>query len=197
MPRYRDLVGQVFTRLTVVSYAGTYKHGGALWNVRCDCGSEKQVAAMHLMSGHAKSCGCLQTEVATIHGMTNTTTFRAWSSMLNRCRNPNNQAYPRYGGRGITVCERWNSFENFYADMGEQPKGLSLERRDNDQGYGPDNCCWATRIEQNNNKRTNRLVTSFGKTQTVAQWSREIGITASALRHRLNNGWTVERALNQ
>lgn len=120
------------------------------------------------------------------HGLYKSRTYRIWASMKQRCNDPDE---PRYGGRGITVCDRWQKFENFYADMGEAPEGMSIDREDNDLGYNPDNCRWATPVEQQNNMRSNRLFTHEGKTQTLAEWAREIGLAYHVLKYRLNKGW--------
>lgn len=119
--------------------------------------------------------------------------------MLTRCRNPKSTAYARYGGRGITVCERWLSYENFLADMGRRPSAQhQLEREDNEKGYGPDNCRWATRTEQANNRRSNVLVEYHGQTKTVAQWATELGFGKMSFWRRLfRHKWDKERAFTQ
>lgn len=116
--------------------------------------------------------------------------------MNRRCLNPRDRCYKNYGGRGITVCERWrNSFEAFYEDMGPRPKGASLDRTDNSKGYEPNNCRWATQAEQSRNKRTNRMITAFAKTMCLSDWAEEVGIPLGTLRYRLASGWPAERAL--
>lgn len=114
---------------------------------------------------------------------------------MSRCYNPKDIRYPNYGGRGITVCERWHTLENFLADMGKRPPGLTLDRLDNDGNYELSNCEWRTNRDQANNKRNNKLLTLHGKTQTRAQWSRKLGIAAGTIGQRLASGWSVERAL--
>lgn len=123
------------------------------------------------------------------HGKVGTTTYNVWSSMLARCRNPNCPAFPNYGGRGIDVCDAWISFKGFLADMGERPEGLTLERIDNDRGYGPDNCRWATRSEQGRNKRSTRLLTVDGQTLSMAEWSERTGLKISTIWARIAKGW--------
>lgn len=131
------------------------------------------------------------------HGKYGTPIYRTWQRMGQRCNNPNNRHYSGYGGRGITVCDRWGRFENFYEDMGDKPTPKhSLERIDNNKGYSPDNCKWATMAEQGSNRRDNRKYTYDGKTMTIAEWARELNISHAALTKRLNR-WSVGRALSE
>lgn len=131
----------------------------------------------------------------TSHGMSNTATYRSWGAMVQRCTNPKNPAYHDYGGRGITCCARWMSFENFLADMGVKPDGLTLERKDNDGHYDVGNCRWATRAEQNRNSRHCRLLTHGGETLRIGEWAKRLGISEPKLRDRLNKGWPLDKAL--
>ncbi len=125
-------------------------------------------------------------------------TYRAWLNMRYRCLSPSNKDYPSYGGRGITICERWDSYKSFLADMGECPPGLQLDRIDNEKGYSLNNCRWATRREQANNTRRNRWVTVDGRTQTIAQWARELNVPYGRIYDRLRIGADVlHRALTQ
>jgi hypothetical protein len=129
-------------------------------------------------------------------GRAKTRAYGCWRSMMKRCYDPKHEAYGRYGGAGILVCERWHRFENFLADMGEAPPGHSIDRKDNDKGYAPDNCRWATMQEQQNNRSTNVWLTLGDRTQTATQWAAELGMTVQAIRCRLNKlGWPVEKAL--
>jgi len=132
------------------------------------------------------------------HLMSKTPEFRVWQSMLTRCFNKKANAYHMYGGRGITVCKRWrHSFLNFISDIGRRPTPKhSIERKNNNGDYTPDNCCWATVLQQANNTRTNVNLSFQGRTQTIAQWSREIGIKRGTIQRRLKRGWTVEKTLN-
>ena len=156
-----DLVGQRFGRLTVIAFESMSK-SGARWNVRCDCGMKRIIRRKHL-TGHAtQSCGCFRKECARIrarehivHGMSGTLIYQLWSSMKARCTNPRDPGWRRYGGRGITVCRRWRTFDNFLADMGTKPAGKSIDRLNNDGDYEPSNCRWATPKQQANNRRTN------------------------------------------
>ena len=151
-----DLMGQVFGRLTVVEKAENIGLKTA-WLCRCECGKTKVVRTWHLTWRKVISCGCYRDQVTgarnRTHGMTGTPEYRTWYHMLDRCNKPNDPSYPNYGGRGIKVCPEWHSFDKFYADMGSRPKGLTLERVDNERGYGPDNCVWADRYQQAKNAR--------------------------------------------
>lgn len=128
-------------------------------------------------------------------GKKKTPTLQTWASMRARCTNPKKSDYQYYGGRGITVCDRWQSFENFLADMGEKPPGTSLDRIDNSGNYEPSNCRWATRAEQMRNTRQTRMLTLNGKTQCVVDWERELGFKPVTITMRLRRGWSVEKAL--
>jgi hypothetical protein len=137
-------------------------------------------------------------EATRTHGMAATPTYRSWASMLQRCTNPNNKRWARYGGRGITVCERWRKFDNFLADMGVRPEGLTIERINNDGNYEPGNCEWIPRGEQQANTRRNRLLTFNGETDYLFSWAKRLGIEPGTISTRLYSyGWTVERALSK
>lgn len=172
---------------------------------KCKCGTIKPVLSEKIFTGASKSCGCARNEALTTHGFTssakggNSREYSIWNSMKQRCLNKKNKQYPEYGGRGVSVCERWkNSFENFYSDMGERPfKGASLERINNNKGYSPDNCKWADRNTQNNNKRNNRPITINGTTKNLGQWASEFGVSHSTIIQRIKAGWDVERAIKQ
>lgn len=129
------------------------------------------------------------------HSMSRTNTYAVWRSMLSRCANPCAKDYPRYGGRGIAVCDRWRSFESFLADMGVKPDGMTLDRKDGARGYEPDNCRWATPTEQARNTRQNVLVTHSGVTASVAEWAERVGLERKTLQYRIRAGWDTARAL--
>lgn len=130
-----------------------------------------------------------------IHGKTNTSTFIIWCGMKKRCLNKNDRNYKNYGGRGITMCERWLEFQNFLEDMGERPDGKSLDRIDNNGNYCKENCKWSTRKEQNNNSRHNTYFTKDGETLSLKEWSDKLNIPYSRIIYRIMNGWTYEQAI--
>lgn len=201
-----DLTGQRFHRLVVESRAENASNGARRWNVVCSCPAKtrKSVHASSLTSGNTRSCGCLRSEVTRDRSRTHgeggkSPEYRAWQAMKNRCTNPVGENFADYGGRGITVFGGWQiSYEAFLAAVGRRPSSRhSLDRIDNEKGYEPGNVRWATAIEQANNKRSNRLVSWNGRTQTIPSWSRETGIPEWAIRYRLDHGWSVVRALSE
>jgi hypothetical protein len=169
----------------------------------CECGTRRSVRVNRLEDGTSKSCGCLAAELSAKrkrrHGYRPSgvwnTTYKSWQGMRERCLNRKNKGWPRYGGRGIAICERWNEFENFLEDMGERPAQMSLDRIDNDGNYEPANCRWATDKQQSNNTRANRILELDGTKRTLSEWAEATGLTANAIRMRLANGWPVRRAL--
>lgn len=176
MCRLKDITGKKFGSLTVIKYVGRSKGRFAVWLCRCDCGADTTVSGTQLRNGKTRSCGCSRTKYPPhlIHGMAETPTYKSWSHMIQRCTNPANKSYQKYGGRGIKVCERWFSFESFYADMGKKPKGLTIERIDNSGNYEPGNCKWATYKEQANNTRRN---VRFAVGNEILTWSQLIDKT--------------------
>lgn len=197
MPKPKiDRIGRRYGRLSVIDTI--YIRGlGTGWKCQCDCGEVTYVTGRNLDSGNTTSCGCFFREQKRTHGHTHSRIYGIWKSMMQRCRNPNSNGYWNYGGRGIEVCERWDAFENFLADMGYPPDGHTLERIDNSLGYGPHNCRWATYKEQLNNRRNNHMVEAFGKRQTMTQWAEEYGFSVTTLKNRIYRaGMTPEEALS-
>lgn len=190
-----DLTGMRFGRLVVVKQAPHLSPKNVRWECKCDCGNTTVAQSGALRGGRNNSCGCLQRERATKHGLEGSLTYTVWAQMKARCLNPKHKSYKDYGGRGITVCERWMSFDNFYADMGDKPDGMSLDRKDNSLGYFKDNCRWANDSEQSNNRRTNRILEFDGQRKSVTEWARIFNISPISIRSRLSLNWDVRRAL--
>lgn len=154
MGKKKQLAGKKYGRLTVVCDDGRDRFGHAFWKCICDCGNEITVVGYSLESGNTKSCGCLNIERNTTHGMSKSLEYQAWEGMIQRCTNPNSSRYNYYGGRGIYICKRWRDFKNFFADMGKKPdKCHSIERRNNNKGYSSENCYWADQVTQMRNTR--------------------------------------------
>lgn len=198
----KNLSGLRFGRLTVIEERGrkVFPCGEekVAWLCKCDCGSTVVVLGSSLTTGNTASCGCLSTEILIAknktHGLSKSRTYRIWQAMLNRCRNENTPNFKNYGGRGITVCKRWDRFEKFIEDMGIAPEERSIERKNNDGNYGPDNCIWADRKAQGRNTRSNRVVSFGGESKCLIEWAEELKIDQSSLRERLEK-WPIERAL--
>ena len=206
----RDIGGQRFARLTVISLVGRAKNRQGLWQCMCDCGQKTIVTRGNLTSGGIRSCGCLKRDVPKkiIHGATRnrqiTGLYSVWRTMRARCYSPSSISYPYYGFRGITVCDRWrfgesskSGYECFLADMGPRPSPQhSIDRINNNGNYEPSNCRWATDAEQACNKRTNRFVVINGERMTLRQaisnFSRRSKGTVGS---RLSRGWGLEKAL--
>lgn len=198
----KSFVGELFGRWTVLADAPDNKQGNRVVTCLCICGKQKDVYLGSLRSGISTSCGCKSAEMSSArrktHGLSGTTTHNIWVSMKARCENEQNHAYANYGGRGITVCDSWMSFENFVADMGECPDGMSIDRENNDKGYSKANCRWATAKDQANNKRNNRVFAVEGADLTISQIAEKYKVDYWMLRARLVIlGWSVSRAITE
>ncbi len=197
---FKDLEGKQFNDLYVVRFIGRHGSHFFFWECRCVCGNVIAITTNNLRSG-AKSCGCKTaqaiSERRTTHGRSNTAAYRVWHAIKNRCLKPRHSDFPNYGGRGITICDRWRtSFEAFMQDMGERPTAThTIDRIDNSKGYSPDNCRWATRTEQSRNRRDNVMVTFQGETRCIAEWAERLNMNHETLFYRFKYGWSVERAL--
>lgn len=205
------MLGRVFGRLTVT--AASSQSGS--WVCLCECGTERSsVAGTNLRNGRSRSCGCLMRENSAAilrrttqkraqslvrHGHAGrgrkTRAYHVWRGMKNRCCNPNNPRFADYGGRGIEVCARWMAFEPFLEDMGEPTPHESIDRIDNDRGYEPGNCRWATTTQQARNTRVSRMLTVQGETLSMADWADRYGVTSAAVSKRMRRGWSVEEAV--
>lgn len=199
--RVHNIAGEVFHRLTALSPVRDHR-GVKVWKCSCSCGGATTATVGSLRSGHIRSCGCLRSEVVATknhrHGGIRSPEYTAWIGMKQRCNCPGHEGYERYGGRGIKVDQRWQSFQMFLSDMGPRPgEGFSIERRDNNGDYTKDNCHWATRREQMRNTSRTRMIEFQGSTRCVKDWADSLGIKYMTLIRRLNQGWSVDRAFNE
>lgn len=203
--KIKDLTGEKFGRLTVLYRTKDHYYPNGRHDVqylcKCDCGNEVVVLGIHLRSGHTLSCGCLRSDKTrnkmTKHGKTDTRIHCIWKNMKARCLNQNRKDYKLYGGRGITICDSWNSFENFYnwAISNGYKENLTLDRIDVNKGYSPDNCRWATQKEQCNNTRKNINVFMDGEQHTLKEWAEIKGLKYGSVSSRVNRGWDPVKAL--
>lgn len=196
-----DLTNQKYGRLLVNARADTV-HRHSHWKCLCDCGNSVVVQGSYLRAGRVTCCGCTRKYLGGYtrndqNGLSRTPTYKTWSSMILRCYYQSHRSYKNYGDMGIRVCERWrNSFLSFVEDMGIRPLGMTLDRFPDPKGhYEPGNCRWATAIEQNNNRRGNRIVHFDGEDMTLAELSRRVQVPYRTLHDRLSHGWSIERAV--
>lgn len=192
------MVGRKFNRLTVVSEHD--KRGfETRWLCQCECGNQSIVMGKNLRKGTTKSCGCYATEqrgkTNLRHGMHGSREYQIWADMKARCGNTSHNAFAQYGGRGISVCARWQSFELFLADMGERPRGFWIDRIDVNGNYEPSNCRWASAKEQGNNRRSNIRIAIGDEVKTLMQWCEQFGLVYYRVRNRLARGWEPLGAL--
>ncbi len=197
--QFKDLEGQRFGRLIAYGVVGRNKQFQPIWHCHCDCGNTFDTGWNGLHKGRTTSCRCWNREKAATrcyrHGHNKTSILNTYNAMIRRCSSPKDKRWSRYGGRGITVCDRWkDSFINFLEDMGERPEGLTLERIDNDGNYEPSNCKWATKKEQANNKSNIHLVTFNGITQSIRTWCDELNLIYGRVLQRVQAGWAIEDA---
>jgi len=197
----KDIKGMQFGRLTVSHKLGSLNKRH-YWLCVCTCGRSVEVNTSSLLNGNTKSCGCLIAESvsarSTTHGQSKTPLYQLWHRMLQRCEDKNCTDYKYYGARGITVCERWHTFENFKDDVGDRPDGLTLDRKNNDSGYGPDNFRWASRELQANNMRSNVKTLVAGKLLSIKQMADKAGTSYDTMKARLTRlGYSAEEALTK
>jgi hypothetical protein len=197
MPEFRDLKGQIFNHWTVL-FVGKSKPRTHWWSM-CVCGKVKEVAGIHLTTGASKSCGCVRPSGrghknythggTSLYGDDLRLEYNSWVAMRGRCKDPHNKSWHNYGGRGITVCPRWDDLHAFVSDMGRRPsKAHTIERIDVNRGYEPGNCVWATHAQQARNRRTNALVEINGQTMTMTDARRLTGLWPPAIRRRIKAG---------
>lgn len=199
---FREIVGERFGMLLVFERTALRnKHQCAMYRCRCDCGTEKLIVRGSLTNRLVTSCGCQQNKCK--HGGSRrgrrAPEYRTWESMLARCYKKDHHNYERYGARGISVCNEWqgdDGFANFLSDMGPQPTPEhSIDRINNDAGYSPDNCRWATPKEQARNRRSSVVLTHAGRTRCVSEWAEVLGVNVQSLFSRIGKGWSAERVL--
>jgi hypothetical protein len=195
---FTDITGNRYERLVVIQRLPN-KNGRMRWLCQCDCGQTTEARGEHLKNLRIRSCGCLDMERMTTHGLSRTIEYKTWQKIRLRCQNPKDPSYQYYGARGIKVCERWDkSFEAFYQDMGPKPEGkYSIDRYpDNNGNYEPGNCRWATDNEQIYNRRNTLLATIEGVTKPVKKWCEELSVVSyQTVRMRIKAGWNPEHAI--
>ncbi len=190
--RARNLTGLKFGKLTVVRPTARRLGEFVIWECLCECGRTIEASSARLRPGRTWHCGCTKAKRAQRQDRE----YRIWCDMRNRCNNPNNKRYHRYGARGINICERWNVFANFLSDMGKCPVGMTIDRINNDSNYEPANCKWSTYHEQHTNMSRNRMLTLNGETMCLADWGRRLGMDGDRIGARIDaDGWSIERAL--
>lgn len=191
-----DNTGKCFGMLIAISRVCNDRWGKTRWLCLCSCGKKTTVSSNALRAGKIKSCGCVRIQHGHSIGSQKSKIYKSWDSMVQRCTNSNFRQYKDYGGRGITICERWKKFINFLRDVGKPPsKNHSIDRINNNGNYCKENCRWSTRKQQARNRRTNRFITHNGKTQCLAEWSEEVCIPVRVIHWRLKHNWSIERAL--
>jgi hypothetical protein len=203
VPAFIDITGQKFGRLFVESCDVLRKNNRVTWLCICECGTQLHVTGSALRTGNTQSCGCLHRDglvarnaIAAENKVYDTATYQSWESMKERCYSRSHKSYKDYGGRGITVCDRWvESFHNFLEDMGERPEGMTLDRERNNEGYCKENCRWATQKQQGNNQRSNVVLVFRGESHTTSEWADIVGIERHTIGYRIRRGWSVEDAL--
>ena len=197
----KDISGKRFGKLTAIRLSDSGPRYRTKWICKCDCGNEKTILYGNISRGHTTSCGCIveSSKFRKKHLDSRSKEYSIWAGIKDRCLNTSEKNYHRYGGRGILICDRWKeSYENFLSDMGRCPSECSIDRIDNNGNYEPGNCRWATRIQQANNKRTNRLIIKpNGGTCTIADLHRETGIKYTTIKMRLNYGWTYDEIISK
>lgn len=201
MSKRIDLTNKKYNRLLVVSFNSSHKCG-SYWNCVCDCGNSTKVLSSNLRSGLVKSCGCLSSETTSnrnkTHGLSNSNIYNVYKTMISRCCNINNKSYKYYGGRGISVCDRWLiGFEYFFQDMGGTYKqGLSIDRINVNGNYSPENCKWVTFEQQSRNRTDNVFIEYNGLVKTMKDWSVFYGLSHKTVWARINRGWSIEKTFN-
>jgi hypothetical protein len=196
MRKHNDISGSKSGLLTAIKRVGTYSNGEPLYECLCECGNTTVVYATRVRNGQVKSCGCMKGNRR--HGKAYSSEHRIWRAMKDRCYNNKNKEFHRYGGRGISVCDRWQDFKAFFADMGERPSTAhSIDRIDGEKGYCKENCRWATPTEQSRNRSSNRFIFFMGKVQCLSAWAKELGISDYTLRRKIKSSSSIEEAFSE
>lgn len=195
--RVKNISGNVYGKLTVIEFAGINNHK-AYWLCECECGNRKTFPYGNLKYNNTSSCGCGHYEKTITHGMTNSRLYSIWRNAYSRCNNPNAKHYERYGGRGITFHQEWKeNFESFYnwAIENGYEDGLTLERINNNEGYNPNNCKWATRTEQQANRYNTKTTEINGVSRTLSEWAKVSGHKYKTIQRRYQSGDRGERLI--
>lgn len=196
MSKKHNLAGEIFGRLTVVESDHVDERGRTYWLCECNCSQHTQLVVREdsLLRGNTTSCGCKHRESArnrsTKHGLCGTPLHNAWKNMMQRCENPHDKQYRLYGGRGVRICENWHNFEyfkNWALDNGYEV-GLTIDRRNNNEGYDPDNCRWVSQVTQQNNRRNNHRIEYCGENRTIAEWARLFNVNYKTLWNHVKQG---------
>lgn len=203
MSKFNNIIGDRFGRLVVLSPTKNRNRGSVVWKCLCDCGNEVRVSSNNLITGSTQSCGCIRIEllksgiIRRTHGMRHNSIYYIWCSMKERCLNPKNAGYHRYGGRGIKISSNWIKFEKFFKDMGETyKKGLQIDRINNNKNYCKENCRWVTSRQNNNNRRDNIKLKYNNEEKTLSDWARKLGLKRGTVYHRIRiSGWDIKKAL--
>lgn len=200
MSKLIDLTGKRFGKLTVIKRAENAENGFSRWECQCDCGNKKIVRGNDLRSGSVKSCGCLRkTPFNTKHRESGTKLYRKWISILRRCESPKCPYYKNYGARGITVCDEWHDYLTFkkWVEETQPSEDFTIDRIDNNKGYSPENCRWASKKSQANNRRSNILIEYQGETHNLTEWSEILGFNYKSVHNRMYKlGWSFEKSIS-
>jgi hypothetical protein len=196
LTKHLPKIGTRFGRL-VVWHPLFMRHQKPFFRCVCDCGNYHDTDIYSVINGKTSSCGCYQKEAPITHGQAYSPTYHSWQHIKQRCSDPNFPNFKDYGGRGVSYCARWESFENFLEDMGERPDGKTIDREDVDGNYTPDNCRWATSEEQARNKRNTVYLKVDGRVATIPEHCERLGLNGSTVRTRLSRGWSVDTAFKK
>ncbi len=199
MSKPKDISNQKFGRLTALRPNGKTKAGKMLWLCQCECGNLVTISGVSLRNGNTRSCGCVVKEKLqqrnTRHGKCGTRLYRIYRGMVQRCNDPKQKCFAQYGGKGIAICDEWREYSAFekWAFANGYAPNLTIDRIDNNGDYCPQNCRWVDSFMQAHNKSNNRMITYNGKTQTISEWARELGVAAGTIRYRLKKGQPITK----